>query len=122
MQPEQPAVEARQLTRTYTAAGRPVRGLQEVTLEVAAGEVVAVTGPSGSGKSTLLFLLAGLDRPDGGPQPARRRRPAARSVAHRRILRVALKKVAATPAAARRPDPIAAKVAGTTFSWIGDSA
>jgi ABC-type lipoprotein export system ATPase subunit len=66
MQPEQPAVEARQLTRTYTAAGRPVRGLQEVSLEVAAGEVVAVTGPSGSGKSTLLFLLAGLDRPDGG--------------------------------------------------------
>jgi ABC-type lipoprotein export system ATPase subunit len=66
MQPEQPAVEARRLTRTYAAAGRPVRGLQEVSLEVAAGEVVAVTGPSGSGKSTLLFLLAGLDRPDGG--------------------------------------------------------
>ena len=66
MQPEQPAVEARRLTRTYTAAGGPVRGLQEVSLEVAAGEVVAVTGPSGSGKSTLLFLLAGLDRPDGG--------------------------------------------------------
>jgi len=66
MTTEQPAVEARELTRTYPAAGRPVRGLQDVSLRVAGGEVVAVTGPSGSGKSTLLFLLAGLDRPDGG--------------------------------------------------------
>jgi putative ABC transport system ATP-binding protein len=66
MPAEQPAVEARELTRTYPAAGRPVVGLQDVSLRVAGGEVVAVTGPSGSGKSTLLFLLAGLDRPDGG--------------------------------------------------------
>jgi len=66
MTTEQPAVEARELTRTYPAAGRPVLGLQDVSLRVAGGEVVAVTGPSGSGKSTLLFLLAGLDRPDGG--------------------------------------------------------
>jgi ABC-type lipoprotein export system ATPase subunit len=66
MTTEQPAVEARGLTRTYPAAGRPVLGLQDVSLRVARGEVVAVTGPSGSGKSTLLFLLAGLDRPDGG--------------------------------------------------------
>jgi putative ABC transport system ATP-binding protein len=37
-----------------------------VTLTVAEGEAVAVTGPSGSGKSTMLNLVAGLDRPDEG--------------------------------------------------------
>ena len=51
-------------TKQYVAGGAPA--VDHVSLEVAAGEAVAVMGPSGSGKSTLLNLVAGLDKPTGG--------------------------------------------------------
>jgi putative ABC transport system ATP-binding protein len=45
---------------------RAVHAVDDVSLEVARGEFIAITGPSGCGKSTLLHLLAGLDLPTSG--------------------------------------------------------
>ena len=44
----------------------PVRLVEDIDLEIQAGEFVAITGPSGSGKSSLLYLLGLLDQPTGG--------------------------------------------------------
>jgi putative ABC transport system ATP-binding protein len=57
-------IELEGVVKRYDSAGAPALG--PVTLTVAEGEAVAVTGPSGSGKSTLLNLVAGLDRPSEG--------------------------------------------------------
>jgi putative ABC transport system ATP-binding protein len=59
-------IEARDLYRFFHAGENEALALRGVSLQVSAGEMVAVTGPSGSGKSTLLACIAGLDDPDGG--------------------------------------------------------
>jgi putative ABC transport system ATP-binding protein len=61
-----PALLAQDLYRFFRAGDEETLALRGVSLQVAAGEVVAVVGPSGSGKSTLLGCLAGLDEPAGG--------------------------------------------------------
>jgi putative ABC transport system ATP-binding protein len=59
-------ISVRDLVMRLPSGGRSLTILDGVSLEIGAGEVVAVTGPSGSGKSTLLGLLAGLDTPSAG--------------------------------------------------------
>ncbi|MET7988557.1 MULTISPECIES: ABC transporter ATP-binding protein [unclassified Streptomyces] len=57
-----PLLTARDLVKAHG----PTPALRGASLDLAAGEVLAVTGASGSGKSTLLHCLAGIVRPDGG--------------------------------------------------------
>ncbi|WP_160153752.1 ABC transporter ATP-binding protein [Microbulbifer sp. ALW1] len=59
-------IQARNLSRTYHNGREQICVLQGLSLELRAGESVAVIGPSGSGKSTLLNLLNGLLPPDSG--------------------------------------------------------
>src|ERR1700756_2538317 len=60
-----PVLELERVIKQYPGSP-PVRALDQASLAVTAGELVAVVGPSGSGKSTLLHLMGTLDRPTAG--------------------------------------------------------
>jgi len=59
-------LSVRDLTKTFSGPDGPVTVLSGISLNLAAGETLALTGESGSGKSTLLHLVGGLDTADSG--------------------------------------------------------
>lgn len=64
VQSKAPILQARDVVRKLGPARQTI--LHGISLDIADGEFVALTGASGSGKSTLLYLLGALDRPDSG--------------------------------------------------------
>jgi putative ABC transport system ATP-binding protein len=59
-------IRIRGLNKSYTRGDQTLAVLENIALDVEAGEFIALMGPSGSGKSTLLNLIAGIDKPTGG--------------------------------------------------------
>ena len=59
-------IHCERLTREFRKGNTIIRPLDELDLDVPAGEFMALMGPSGSGKTTLLNLIAGIDRPTRG--------------------------------------------------------
>lgn len=65
-EPNDLAVETRHASKYYKLSKRSIKAVDDISLTIKSGEVVAITGESGSGKSTLLQLIGGLDRPTSG--------------------------------------------------------
>lgn len=63
---EAPALELRDVVRTYKTAAGPLTVLEGASLAVSKGELVGLVAPSGTGKSTLLHVAGLLELPDGG--------------------------------------------------------
>ena len=59
-------VQARNVSKIFQRDAFQVKALDDVSIEIAAAEFLALMGPSGSGKTTLLNMIAGIDRPTSG--------------------------------------------------------
>jgi putative ABC transport system ATP-binding protein len=63
---QETAISAEHVTKTYGKGEASFSALEDISLDIRQGEVVAIVGKSGSGKSTLMHILALLDKPTNG--------------------------------------------------------
>src|SRR4051812_13436013 len=61
-----PRLELRGVSKSFKSGNSQLTALDNINLEIKAGEFVCLVGPSGCGKSTVLNLIAGLEHPDNG--------------------------------------------------------
>ena len=62
----QPVLRLQDVSKSYKRGPETIHALQEISLEIFPGEMVALVGPSGSGKTTLLNVMSGWESPDSG--------------------------------------------------------
>jgi len=86
-QKEKPVLEVENLGRDYRMGSTVLSVLNNISLQVAAGETVAIVGASGSGKSTLLHIIGGLDQPTRGTARFHERDIYAMSARQRTVVR-----------------------------------
>jgi NitT/TauT family transport system ATP-binding protein len=65
-EPGRPLLSLARVTKRFASSRHDTTAVQDISLDIRAGEFVCVVGPSGCGKSTLLNIVAGLDRPTSG--------------------------------------------------------
>lgn len=70
-----PLLRVRELSKEFSTAAGPLQVLNQLSLEMSAGDCLAITGPSGSGKSTLLYIIGLLDTPTAGEVEIRGEQP-----------------------------------------------
>jgi ABC-type lipoprotein export system ATPase subunit len=63
---EQPVLRLEAISKSYRRGPETIHALQDISIEIYAGEMVALVGPSGSGKTTLLNVMCGWETPDSG--------------------------------------------------------
>jgi putative ABC transport system ATP-binding protein len=64
--PGSPVIRVRDVEKSYGVGAARTQVLRQISVDIEAGEFVALVGQSGSGKSTLLNIIGGLDQPDSG--------------------------------------------------------
>ena len=119
----EPVVQVRGVTKRYGAAGRGVlTAVDEVSLELAAGEVLGIVGESGSGKSTLGRIVLGQVAPDAGEVLVHGRRWTEVGGQERRSLRRRIQTVSQDPLGSFDPRYTVQRIIGEALPQLSRAA